>query len=348
MEKSKPRFIIVTLALLIAFMLMLPNFASKMPEENGPDTSVPPESEHTTQIPNSLTPTVSEEQPTEAATETATVAIVIGTLQKGTMTGNGIHSQSETPSVSAGENLGGEVGKIAETYKDTVSVFVKDMTDGETFTYNENTAYIWASTLKAPYAYWLYSRAFKGELDMEAKITLRESDRDNKYIHGAIKDYENGTQFTIETLVEHALRHSDNTAMKMLTRKFGYDGFNEFFKGLGLEFKEKTRGMSSKVYLHELAFCIERILEFIEEGNEYSGVLKGHMVGAGTQLAAFTGEVAKKYGGDPPYWLEMGIVYDKNGPYLYAIMTNGYQARGGPIQKISSAIAAYMKNKTRV
>jgi hypothetical protein len=133
----------------------------------------------------------------------------------------------------------------------------------------------------------------------------------------------------------------------MLARTFGYAGFNEFFGELGLEFKENVRGMSSRVYIDELAFCIERIFEFIEEGNEYSAALKGHMIAAGTQLASFGGEVAKKYGGDDPYWLEMGIVYDKNGPYLYAIMTNGYQARGGPIQKISGAVADYMKNKTR-
>ena len=50
------------------------------------------------------------------------------------------------------------------------SVYLQDLTSGEEYTYQADTLYYPASTLKAPYALWLCQRDDAGEIDLDAEL----------------------------------------------------------------------------------------------------------------------------------------------------------------------------------
>jgi hypothetical protein len=242
-----------------------------------------------------------------------------------------------------------KVKNVVESYGNTVSVFYKDMTDGETYFYNNDSQYYIASMIKTPFAMYIYRLALSGGVDINEKIKYREADkRESVGIGGAEYD----TEFDIEELIGYSIKHSDNTAYQMLVRRFGYANFQKYFNDLGL--KNMAAGLRGMTTIGQISFCLEKIYEFIEENNKYSNNLKQYMLDTDVKLSAFDGIVGRKYGYDESYLNEMCIVYDENDEsgenraYLFVLLTNGHQYSYNDVfVNIPKAFSEYNDSKKR-
>jgi beta-lactamase class A len=100
-----------------------------------------------------------------------------------------------------------------------------------------------------------------------------------------IDQFPTGTQFTVEELMEYAIRYSDNTAYYMLNKEFGFESFNAYAKKLGIQANEK-RGLTLQFskprfgYLsaRDVGLYFEDISKFIDEGTPESKKLYSWLI----------------------------------------------------------------------
>ena len=218
-----------------------------------------------------------------------------------------------------------EMKSVIESYGNNISVFYKDCVSGEIYNYNpESEYYIIASVIKAPYAMYIYKLASENKCDLNEKIEYTpEAARLPVSIVGNSKF---GELFTIEQLLEYSIRESDNTAYQMLVNRFGYTGFKNYFENRGYETKNMPVDMNDMTNIEWLSIYLEEIYNFIDEKSEYSEKLKENMLNTNMQLIKATEpvQVARKYGAITIYLHEIGIIFNKDRPYLLIIMANGY------------------------
>ena len=111
------------------------------------------------------------------------------------------------------------------------SFYIVSLDDGMSIGYNVDRGYETASSIKAPYALYIYEEIAKGNIDPNQKITYEE-----KYYNkgtGVVKTAPYGTEFTVKDLVYYSLHESDNVAHIMLHKTFGVKGYNQMLKNLG-------------------------------------------------------------------------------------------------------------------
>ena len=127
--------------------------------------------------------------------------------------------------------LSNEIYNNLKNYGALSSFYIVSLDDGMSIGYNVDRAYETASSIKAPYALYIYEEIAKGNIDPDQKITYEE-----KYYNkgtGVVKKAEYGTEFTVRELVYYSLHESDNVAHIMLHKTFGVKGYNEMLKNLG-------------------------------------------------------------------------------------------------------------------
>lgn len=138
------------------------------------------------------------------------------------------------------EELLNKINNTINSYGASTSFYIVSLEDGMSIGYNVDKAFETASSIKAPYALYVYKEIAKGNVDPKAKLTY-----ESKYYNegtGVIKKSSFGTQYTIEQLVYYSLNDSDNIAHEMLHRNFGVSGYNEMLKNLGTKQLYLTAG----------------------------------------------------------------------------------------------------------
>lgn len=132
-------------------------------------------------------------------------------------------------------NLSGELeSSIYETinsYGASNSFYIISLNDGMSIGYNVDKQYETASSIKAPYALYIYKQIAEGNIDPNQEM-IYESHYYNKGT-GIIKKSDFGTIYTVRDLVYYSLNDSDNIAHIMLHRNFGVSGYNNMLKNLG-------------------------------------------------------------------------------------------------------------------
>ena len=126
-----------------------------------------------------------------------------------------------------------ELYDIVNNYGAASSFYLVSLKDGMSIGYNVDKQFETASSIKAPYALYVYREIAKGNIDPDREIIYEK-----KYYNpgtGVVKDSEFGTPFTVRQLVYHSINDSDNVAHTMLHYNFGVDGYNQMLKNLGTE-----------------------------------------------------------------------------------------------------------------
>ena len=116
--------------------------------------------------------------------------------------------------------LRAELGRVAERYPASYGVVVSDPSSGETVTMNQDQRFLAASLTKLPTLLTLYRGAARGEVDLDAEITMRASDV-KAYGTGVLYLRPVGTTMTLRECAELMITESDNTAWVMLNRYLG-------------------------------------------------------------------------------------------------------------------------------
>ncbi len=227
-----------------------------------------------------------------------------------------------------------------------ISIYFEYLNTGSNISINKDAEFWPASMLKVPVAMAVAKKIEKGEWKWDNKLVLMASDKDEKF--GNLYLEKTGTTFTIEDLVRRALVDSDNTANFILVRNLevseitdAYDhmGLSDFFSSAGnigaKKYSVIFRALYNASYLSEESS--QKILNYLSQ-TEFKNyiqsplppeVIFAHKIGTGV---------------DKETYLDSGIVYLKNRPYMLTVMikTKDEKSAIDSMEKISESVYRYV------
>lgn len=124
-----------------------------------------------------------------------------------------------------------DIYNTINSYGTGTSFYLISLDDGMSIGYNVDKRYETASSIKAPYALYIYEEIAKNNIDPNQEIIYEEKHY-NKGT-GVVKNSDFGTPFTVRDLVYYSLTESDNVAHIMLHKTFGANDYNDMLKNLG-------------------------------------------------------------------------------------------------------------------
>lgn len=136
--------------------------------------------------------------------------------------------------------LTNEIYDVINSYGKNCSFYIVSLNDGMSIAYNIDKKYETASSIKAPYALYIYEQIDAGKIDPNQQI-MYESKYYNKGT-GVIKKSDFGTIYTVRDLLYYSLNDSDNIAHIMLHKNFGVKGYNNMLTNLGTKQLYLTAG----------------------------------------------------------------------------------------------------------
>ena len=156
---------------------------------------------------------------------------------------------------------------VCKKNKNKLSLYYKDLERGYTLTFMADKTYQAASVIKAPYVKCLLASGVDGS----EKLTM------NSKMGGSahIDSYPKGTKFTVDELMEYAIRYSDNTAYYMLNQRFAFEEFTAYGDEIGI-----TCNKNNKLVLklpkprfgylsaRDVGLYFEDIANFVDNGGE--------------------------------------------------------------------------------
>lgn len=114
-----------------------------------------------------------------------------------------------------------------------LSFYIVNLTDGMTVGYNVDKSFETASSIKAPYALYIYRQIANGSIDPNMEITYTAQHFNSGT--GIVKKSPFGTKYKVADLLYISLNYSDNIAHIMLHKTFGATGYNDLLKSLKAE-----------------------------------------------------------------------------------------------------------------
>lgn len=225
-----------------------------------------------------------------------------------------------------------------------VSVYFEYLPTGANIAMNKDAEFYPASLLKVPVAMAVAKKIERGDWKWTNELVLMSTDKDDKW--GSLYKKPTNSTHTIEELVRRSLSDSDNTAHFMLVRNLEIDEMKDVYDHMGLEGFMNTEGtLSAKKYslifrtLYSASYLTEedsqKLLLSLSQSPYETYVQKG--LPKGVSFAHKIGIDA-----DREIFLDSGIVYAKNRPYLLTVMTKKKDEKSA--QKIMEDISRKVYN----
>ena len=209
------------------------------------------------------------------------------------------------------------------------SVYAKDLETGAVYTYNTETEYYPASTLKAAYALWLCEQAEQGVLDMEGEVR-------NTFSFGTLAGtkldaYDGVSMIPAWDVMYAMITVSDNNAMDMLVATWPANeesGFCDFLADLGFHAPytcsmTEEDGIQGIMNVSDAGLLMQALYQYF--GTETSTSLQLMDCFLDAEHAALYipegVEAAKKYGSWDYAFHDFAIVYAEH-PYILCCMTD--------------------------
>ncbi|MDQ8023383.1 MAG: serine hydrolase [Moraxellaceae bacterium] len=128
------------------------------------------------------------------------------------------------------DELGQQIQRIDRQSNGKLGVYVKRLATGETYSHAADQPWYLSSTVKVPIAITVLRQVDAGKLGLQSPLTLQEQDKVDGA--GELLWAENGSQYSVESLLTRMLGVSDNTAANLLIRTAGIDNLNGTAKSL--------------------------------------------------------------------------------------------------------------------
>ncbi len=220
-----------------------------------------------------------------------------------------------------------ELQSLCNRYGNSISFYYKDLQTGNALEFRADRSYQAASVIKAPYVKHLLTM----EVDGTEKLTLTSKMGGSTYVD----KYPRGTQFTVDELMEYAIRYSDNTAYYMLNQRFGFTEFNAYADSLGISANSTNhctlmlpKPRFGYLSARDIGLYFEDIAAYIARGGEDAARLKTWLTSTTeTRLIsdayAGTYTVAHKYGDMDTIlaFHDGAIVYGEH-PFVLSVATS--------------------------
>lgn len=201
-----------------------------------------------------------------------------------------------------------------------VAVWYEDLESSYTYQYNAQHTFFAASIIKAPYCMYILQRAAQGTCDLNQKIAYTEGIKSDGT--GIVKKSPYGTEFTVQQLVENAICHSDNAALRMLRSVYAAEGFRDFSKSIGIK---KVAAISNitgaNINAADAATYMRAIYNFIQTDKEHGALLKKYMTSTINPMFASSYTLMRKYGWATDAFHDTAIV-DAPHPYILVFLTD--------------------------
>ncbi len=127
---------------------------------------------------------------------------------------------TETPKPTAQTALDKALRPMLQAHRGVVTVAVKHLETGDTFTFNADRPMPSASMIKLPVMLTAYHSALHGDLSLDEKIELKESDK----VPGSgllTEHFTPGTELTLRDAIRLMIGWSDNTATNLVIEAIG-------------------------------------------------------------------------------------------------------------------------------
>lgn len=224
---------------------------------------------------------------------------------------------------------------IKENYKASVSY--EDLSSGFKYSYDGESVYYAASTIKSLDALYIYSKAVAGEIDLEDTVTY--TSRFKVSYSTGVRQHKLGSKISLRNLVKYAIIYSDNSAHQMLVSYIGRNNLKEFGKSLGAVNTLNGGDNFGHISANDGLVYMKALYDFFDNNGELGLELKDYFLNSlQKELSVDNYEVANKYGMYKNYYHNIGIVYVDQ-PYVVSIMTlEGLKDREEIINLISEKV----------
>lgn len=213
--------------------------------------------------------------------------------------------------------------------KDTnISIYFEVLNTGANISINKDAEFFPASLLKVPMVIAAVKKIERKEWSWDTELELTEQDKSKDF--GELWKQSVGTRFTVEELIKQVLINSDNTAYFILLRNLGPEEFLKIEKHLGLlDFFSKNKEISAKRYAPILRSLFsasyltaensEKILEWMSMSS-----FKNYLASGLPPTVKFSHKIGVS--DEKKVFLDTGIVYLKNRPYIIIVMIKNHSA----------------------
>ncbi len=214
------------------------------------------------------------------------------------------------------------IQEIASHVDGVVGYLIVDQSSGSRVSHLERESFPTASTIKLAIVYELFKQVAEGKLRLEETMTLERT----KAVGGSGVLYELGTPtLSIRDYATLMVTLSDNTATNILIDRLGMEAITKRMQGLGLNGTKLRRHMMDTAAARrgdenvstpdEIVRLLQQMppagIELLKKPKE-SRLRKGLPAGVAT---------ADKPGELDGVRVDAGIVYAKNRPYVFCVMT---------------------------
>ncbi len=125
-----------------------------------------------------------------------------------------------------------QLSRAAARYPGRVAIDLVDLKTGRDWTYHPDDLFPAASLIKVPVMISVFSKIHDGQMTLHDILTMRRHNRMGG--SGSLKWQPDGSKFTVEELMQHLIRESDNTADNMLIEDVGMGYIQQLFPKIGL------------------------------------------------------------------------------------------------------------------
>lgn len=228
------------------------------------------------------------------------------------------------------------------------SIYFEYLPTGASIAIHNDAEFYPASLLKVPVAMAVAKKIERGEWKWTNELVLMSTDKNEEF--GTLYKEPTNSTHTIEELVRRSLSDSDNTAHFILVRNLEIEEMKDVYDHMGLQGFLKTDGILS-AERYSAMFRTLYTASFLSA--EHSQKLLTYL-----SRSTFTDYIqsalpdnivfAHKIGvdGDKKVFLDSGIVYAPNRPYILTVMTKNID--GGPaiqlMHDVSEKVLTYINN----
>lgn len=220
------------------------------------------------------------------------------------------------------QDLSDRIYQTINSFGASSSFYIVSLKDGMSIGYNVDKKYETASSIKAPYALYVYEEIANGNINPNQKFVY-QSHFYNKGT-GIIKNTPFGTEYTVKELVYYSLNDSDNVAHTMLHRAFGVKGYNQMLTNLRTDSQKLTVSNPwGFTTVRSSAIVWQEIYNFAlrdEEGIEFLNILSHGKYNYYKEVMPSLPS-ASKTGFANRDVIETGIVFDEY-PYIAIAVAN--------------------------
>ncbi len=233
--------------------------------------------------------------------------------------------QGRTFSWSAADEQ--RITALLQSYGGQVSFYYEDLESGYTYLHNADHSYFAASLAKAPFCMYILRLASEGKCDLAQKVTYTAAFQSKGT--GIIKNDPFGTEYTIQQLIEYAIRYSDNAALRMLRSVFSVNDFKKYAASIGIQNTDAIGLITnSQITAKDAAIYMHAIYEFTENDEIYGKMLYDYMTHTRNPMFYSSYPLIRKYGWADASFHDMAIV-DAPHPYILILLTDHEDGTAG-------------------